>query len=171
MMADHDYLAAATASGAERRRLLNSAGGEYYAAMQHFAVTVLKYYVDEVAMAAVAYPRDPKDWAAIQSAETIEDSDPNTYLATLQAVEEANARLTSLIPTTHQYSPMRDTYHEDRDTYLTNISRCDVRLHLVQTALAAKPWNFGLQSCRVAGQFVAGDFFSRIPYTLKELNS
>jgi hypothetical protein len=136
LMADHDYLAAASATGPERSRLLNSAGGEYYAAMQHFAVTVLKYYVDEPVMAA-AFPKDPKTGLQYTRA-TIENSDPQTWLPTLQAVEEANARIL-VDPATHQYQRMRDTYADDRDTYLTYISRCNIRIRQVQTALAAKP--------------------------------
>ena len=101
MMADHDYLAAASATGPERRRLLNSAGGEYYAAMQHFAVTVLKYYVDEPVMAA-AFPKDPTTGLQYTRA-TIENSDPKTCLPTLQAVEEANARIL-VDPATHRVS-------------------------------------------------------------------
>jgi hypothetical protein len=125
MRADNDYLAAADATGAERTRLLQSASNEYRAAMLHFAVTVLKYYVDEPVMAAV-YPRDPHTGQQYNRA-NIEFSDPNTYLRTLRAVEEANARY-FMDPATHQYSLGRDTYRDDREEYRTHIGRCDARI-------------------------------------------
>jgi hypothetical protein len=62
------------------------AAGACYAAMQHLAVTVLKYYVDEPVMAARIL----------------------------------------IDPETHRYQRMMpDTQADDRDTYLTYISRCD----------------------------------------------
>ncbi|MGD0387682.1 MAG: hypothetical protein ABSC42_01900 [Tepidisphaeraceae bacterium] len=125
MRADHDYLAAADAAGAERTRLLQSAADEYRAAMVHFALTVLKFYVDDTVMAEV-YPRDPHTGQQYNRA-TIESSDPNTYLQTLRAVEEANVRY-FLDPDTHQYSLARDPYHDDRQEYLTHIGRCNLRI-------------------------------------------
>jgi hypothetical protein len=136
MLADHDYLAAATAAGAERRQLLESSASEYQAAMLHFAITVLKYYMDEPVMAEV-YPKDPKTGLQYNRA-TIEMSDPNTYMATLQAALDVNARYFA-DPVTHQYSPMRDTYADDRNSYLTYIFRCQTRLRELQSALSAKP--------------------------------
>jgi len=125
MRADHDYLAAADAAGAERTRLLQSAANEYRAAMLHLAVTVLKYYVDEQVMAEV-YPRDPRTGQQYNRA-TIEASDPNTYLRTLGAVEEANTHYFQ-DPVTHQYSLGRDTYRDDRLEYMNYIGRCDLRI-------------------------------------------
>ena len=135
MLADHDYLAAATAAGPERTRLLQSAVGEYYAAMQHFALTILKYYVDEPVMEAI-YPKDPKTGLQYNRA-TIENADPNSYMAILHAVSEANARYFA-DPETHRYSQGRDTYADDRNNYLTYISRCQARLQELQSKIAPK---------------------------------
>jgi hypothetical protein len=125
MRADYDYLAASDAAGAERTRLLQSAADEYRAAMVHFAVTVLKYYVDDQVMGA-AYPRDPHTGQQYNRA-TIESSDPNTYLQTLEAVKAANLRFFQ-DPATHQYSLARDTYRDDREEYLIYIGRCESRI-------------------------------------------
>ena len=135
MLGDQDYLAAATATGPQRTRLLQSAAMEYYAAMQHFALTVLKYYIDEPVMAAV-YPKDPKTGLQYNRL-TIENENSNSYMAILRAAEAANARYFA-DPDTHQYSRMRDTYADDRDNYLTYISRCEIRLLELQSALGAK---------------------------------
>jgi hypothetical protein len=135
MLADHDYLAAATAAGPERTRLLQSAVGEYYAAMQHFALTILKYYVDEPVMEAI-YPKDPKTGLQYNRA-TIENADPNSYMAILHAVSEANARYFA-DPETHRYSQGRDTYADDRNNYLTYIFRCQARLQELQSEIAPK---------------------------------
>jgi hypothetical protein len=135
MLADHDYLAAATASGTDRTQLLQSAAEEYYAAMQHFALTILKYYVDEPVMEAI-YPKDPKTGLQYNRA-TIENANPNSYMAILQAVNLANGRYFA-DPETHRYSQGRDTYADDRNNYLTYISRCQVRLQELQMKIAPK---------------------------------
>jgi hypothetical protein len=131
MQADHDYLAAMTATGDERTKLLQSAANEYKAAVFHEALTVLKYYVDDQIVGLV-YPKDPKTVAQYNRA-TIEAADPATYLNTLSAVEVANARLYT-DPTTHQYSQMRDTFHDDREPYMFDIKRCGIRLALIHAA-------------------------------------
>jgi len=132
MMADHDYLAAATATGDERKKLLFASAVEYNAAMQHFAVTVLKYYIDEPVMAAI-YPKDPATGQQYNRG-TIENADPNSYMGLLTAGLKANA-LYFRDPTTHQYSQMRDTYADDRQPYIDYIGRCQVRLGQIQQAL------------------------------------
>jgi hypothetical protein len=132
MLGDYDYLAAASATVDERKRLLNVAGTAYYEAMQHFALTVLKYYVDEPVMAAV-YPKDPKTGQQYSRA-TIEDADPKIYIPLLEAAVEANERIL-VDPQTHRYQRMMDTYADDRDNYLTYISRCNQRIRLIEAAL------------------------------------
>jgi hypothetical protein len=131
MQADHDYLAALTATGDERAKLLQSAANEYQAAAIHEALTVLKYYVDDQIVAAV-YPKDSKSGVQYNRA-TIEATDPATYLNTLRAVEIANAHFL-IDPATHQYSPMRDTFHDDRQPYMLDIERCGTRLRILQAA-------------------------------------
>jgi hypothetical protein len=62
-----------------------------------------------------------------------------TWLPTLQAVEQANARIL-VDPQTHRYQRMMpDNHTDDQDSGLTYISRCDARIRQVQAALAAKP--------------------------------
>jgi hypothetical protein len=131
MQADHDYLAAMTATGDGRTRLMQSAANEYQAAAVHEALTVLKYYVDEQVVIA-AFPKDPASGVQYNRA-TIESANPATYLNTLRAVEIANARFL-IDPETHQYSQMRDTYHDDRAPYMFDIERCGSRLRLLQAA-------------------------------------
>ncbi len=134
MRADHDYLAAATASGPERRRLLESAAVAYHNAMLQFAVTILKYYIDEP-VAAETFPKDPSTGKQFNRA-TIELADPSVYLPTLKAAQEAKTRyLTD--PVTHQYIQARDDYHDDRQTYLTYMGRCATRLQAIQGDLQA----------------------------------
>ncbi|HEX4056488.1 MAG TPA: hypothetical protein VHX86_19680 [Tepidisphaeraceae bacterium] len=125
MLADHDYLAAASASGSQRQKLLESAAREYRDAMRRFAVTVLKYYIDEPVMIKM-YPKDPRTGEQYNRA-TIESADPSTYLSILQAAKAATARyLTD--PVTHRYMQERDDYHDDRQQYLTYLDRCANRL-------------------------------------------
>ena len=132
MLADHDYLAAATATGAERTRLLKTAANEYVAAAQQDALTALKYYVDEQVMRAV-YPKDPKTGLQYDRA-TIDTADPSIYLNLLNTVMIANAHFLA-DPVTHQYSQIRDTYHDDRQPYLDQVARCLTRLHLIEGLL------------------------------------
>jgi hypothetical protein len=132
MLGDHDYLAAATASGPERRQLLESAAVAYQKAIQHFAVTILKFYIDEP-VAALVFPKDPRTGQQYNRA-TIESADPSLYLPLLKAAEDATTRyLTD--PVTHQYMQARDDYHDDRITYLEYVGRCAARLNAIQQAL------------------------------------
>ncbi|MGD0542591.1 MAG: hypothetical protein ABSB33_13845, partial [Tepidisphaeraceae bacterium] len=132
MRADHDYLAAAAAPGSERRQLLQSAALAYQNAMLHYAVTILKYYIDET-VALQTYPKDPRTGKQYNRA-TIESADPSTYLPTLNAAKQAIVRLTT-DPVTHQYMPVRDDYRDDRETYLMYLGRCATRLQVLQQAL------------------------------------
>ncbi|MGD0464796.1 MAG: hypothetical protein ABSB74_20110 [Tepidisphaeraceae bacterium] len=132
MRADHDYLAAAAAEGSRRRQLLLSAAEAYQNAMLHFALTILKFYIDEP-VAIQTYPKDPRTGRQYNRA-TIESADPSTYLPTLSAAKEATTRyLTD--PATHQYIAARDDYRDDRETYLIYVSRCATRLQALQQAL------------------------------------
>jgi hypothetical protein len=136
MIGDHDYLAAGIAAGADRQRLLRSAADAYRAARLHYAITVLKYYVDDEVMAKV-YPRDPKTGQQYNRL-TIESSDPGKWLDILDAVKTENERYFA-DPITHQYVQGRDTYHDDRENYVTYISRCDGRLNLIEQAASSRP--------------------------------
>ncbi len=136
MRADHDYLAAAAAAGSERRQLLQSAAVAYQKALLHFAVTILKYYIDEP-VALETYPKAPRTGKQYNRA-TIESADPSTYLPTLNAAKQAIVRLTT-DPVTHQYTAVRDDYRDDRETYLTYVGRCATRLQVLQSAGATAP--------------------------------
>jgi hypothetical protein len=130
MRGDHDYLAAMTATGAQRGRLLQSAYQAYDNAMRHCALTVMKYYVDDQ-VAAATFPLDPMTGRPRNRA-TIEFADPNTYMQIFQNAMAANDRFV-LDPETHQYSLSRDIYHDDRETYVTYISRCQTRMRMIQS--------------------------------------
>jgi hypothetical protein len=130
MAADHDYLAAADATGEARHQLLQSAAMHYHAAELHYAVTILKYYVDDAVMAQ-AFPKDPHTHLQFTRA-TIASSDPQTWIHTLHDVMAANARYL-VDPVTHQYLQARDTYADDRKQYLIYVGRCDARLRQLAT--------------------------------------
>jgi hypothetical protein len=132
MRGDHDYLAAAAAKGPARRKLLESAATAYRNAKLRFAVTVLKYYIDEP-VAMLTYPKDPRTGQPYNRA-TIESADPSTYLPTLDAALDATTHYL-IDPVTHQYQRARDDYHDDRETYRMYLDRCDSRLHAIQQAL------------------------------------
>jgi hypothetical protein len=100
--------------------------------MLHYAVTILKYYIDET-VALQTYPKDPRTGKQYNRA-TIESADPSTYLPTLNAAKQAIVRLTT-DPVTHQYMPVRDDYRDDRETYLMYLGRCATRLQVLQQAL------------------------------------
>jgi hypothetical protein len=134
MKADHDYLAAASAKGSERERLLQSAAVAYQNAMLQFAVTVMKYYIDEP-VAAEVFPKDPRTGRQYNRA-NIGTVDPRLILPLLNAADEATVRyLTD--PVTHQYMAARDNYHDDRETYRRYMNRCQSRLHAIAQALPA----------------------------------
>lgn len=137
MLADHDYLAAAVASGSQRQKLLQSAAQEYQSAMRRFAISILKYYIDEPVMAKT-YPKDPRTGQQYNRA-TIESADPSTYLTILQDAKAATTRyLTD--PVTHQYLQVRDDYHDDREQYMTYLDRCQARLNELQSdGITVKP--------------------------------
>jgi hypothetical protein len=131
MQADHDYLAATTAEGAERQKLLHSAAIEYRNAMRRFAVTILKYYIDEPVINQT-YPIDPQTHERYNRG-TIESADPATYLAILHAATVATRNyLTD--PVTHQYVQARDDYHDDREQYMTYLARSTARLNEIRSA-------------------------------------
>lgn len=137
MLADHDYLAAAAANGTRRRELLQSAAREYRAAMRRFAVTILKYYIDEAVMTQT-YPKDPRTGLQYNRV-TIEQADPRTYLAILKAAEAATTRFMT-DPVTHRYMAERDDYHDDREQYVTYLARCQTRLNELRSAgITVKP--------------------------------
>lgn len=115
-----------------RMCLLKTAANEYVAAAQQDALTALKYYVDEQVMRAV-YPKDPKTGLQYDRA-TIDTADPSIYLNLLNTVMIANAHFLA-DPVTHQYSQIRDTYHDDRQPYLDQVARCLTRLHLIEGLL------------------------------------
>ncbi|HEY1923355.1 MAG TPA: hypothetical protein VGG44_11450, partial [Tepidisphaeraceae bacterium] len=125
MNADHDYLAAASATGPERQRLLESAATSYHGAMLQFAVTIMKYYIDE-AVAVQAFPKDPRTGKQYNRA-NIGELDPRLIMPVYRAVQEANNRYVT-DPVTHQYLQARDTYHDDRQSYTLYMNRCQSRL-------------------------------------------
>jgi hypothetical protein len=135
MKADHDYLAAASAKGSERDRLLQSAAAAYYSAQLQFAVTIMKYYIDEP-VAAQVFPKDPRTGKQFNRA-NIGGVDPRLIMSILNAADVATVRSVT-DPVTHQYMPARDTYHDDRETYRRYLNRCQSRLRAISQALQAK---------------------------------
>jgi len=131
MLGDHDFLAAMTAKGDEQKALIQSAAQHYQAARIHYGLTVLKFYVDDF-VAAKVYPKDPKTGVQYTRS-TIETANPAIYLDTVKAVLAANAKML-VDPTTHQYEPARDTFHDDRETYLNYMAHCGARLLQLQAA-------------------------------------
>jgi hypothetical protein len=132
MLADHDYLAATAATGSQRRQLLQSATQAYQNARLRFAITILKYYVDDP-VAAQCYPKDPRTGKRYNKA-TIESADPKLYLPTLQAAKETTLRYVT-DPVTHEYMQARDDYHDDRQQYLIYVAHCEARLAAIQSEL------------------------------------
>ncbi|MGA2584270.1 MAG: hypothetical protein ABSG31_13405 [Tepidisphaeraceae bacterium] len=125
MQADHDYLAAMTADGQQQKDLLTSARAEYDDALHEFAVTVLKYYVDDGVIAMV-FPKDPKTGRQFIGA-NIDQIDRSQWLPLLADVLAANVRYFA-DPNTHQYDQGRDQHHEEREPYLSYMLRCKERM-------------------------------------------
>lgn len=131
MIGDRDFMAAGIASGPERKELLQKAGDAYRAARLRYAITVLKYYVDDPVMSRV-FPRDPKTGQQYNRV-TIESSDPGKWLDILEAAKNANEEYFK-DPNSGQYMQSRDTYHDDRENYLKYIDRCADRLEGIEAA-------------------------------------
>jgi len=131
MLADRDYLAAITASGTARQAAMQSAVTHYTQARQHFALIILRYWVDEVVQAKV-YPKDPATGKPYTQ-ETIASANPSLYLPTLNAVLRENARYFA-DPDTGQYSRARDQYGDEREEYLVYVAHCKTRLANLQPA-------------------------------------
>jgi len=129
MLADHDYLAAMTAAGAARDRLIQSAYREYAQAAGRFAVTILKYYTEDP-VAAKVYPNDPTGKRYTRA--TIElAANPDLWISTLNAVLHANERY-FLDPQTGRYNIGMDSHHDDREQYLCYFRRCAARLKVLE---------------------------------------
>lgn len=136
--ADHDYLAAMTAVGPARDALIRSAYAEYSQAAARFALTILKYYTDD-AVAAKAYPKDPRTGKPYTRATIESAGEPSLWIATLKAALQENAHFFE-DPTTGKYELVRDSHREDREQYLTYFRRCAARLSLLeQMAPATQP--------------------------------
>ena len=131
MLADRDYLRAVAASGAARQAAMQSAITHYTQTQQHFALVILRYWVDELVQAKV-YPKDPATGKPYTQ-ETIESADPSLYLPTLDAVLRENNRYFA-DPDTGQYLPDRDQYREERGECLVYVAHCKIRLANLQPA-------------------------------------
>jgi hypothetical protein len=134
MKADHDYLAAATAKGPERDRLLRSSATAYQNATLQFAITILRFYTEE-AVAIQVFPKDPATGKQFNRA-NIGEVDPRLIMPILAAAHAATIQYTT-DPVTHQYMPGRDTYHDDRENYHQYLNRCQSRLRAIAQALPA----------------------------------
>jgi hypothetical protein len=130
MQADHDYLAAMTATGAQRAALIQSAQQEYLEAGSRFALIVLKYYTEDP-VAAKVYPHDPATGKPYLRSTIESAANPPLWLATLSNVLQENQRFFA-DPTTGAYQSMRDSHREDREQYLTYFRRCLARSRALQ---------------------------------------
>ncbi len=109
-LGDRAYLAAMSAQGDERGRLLATAKEEYIQAARNYQLIVLKYYVSDPIIAAV-YPKGyGKENIRTLPPEQLE----GLLIRTLQAIQRT--------PTGY------DNYAEDRGEYLTYLDRINQRL-------------------------------------------
>jgi hypothetical protein len=129
MQADHDYLAAMTATGAQRDALIRSAQFNYVKAAGRYALTILKYYMDDP-IAAKVYPMDPSTGKRYTRA-SIEKAGDAVWLVTLDVALRENQRAFT-DPATGRYQPMMDSHREDREQYLSYYGRCLGRLKALQ---------------------------------------
>jgi hypothetical protein len=131
MLADRDYLSAIMSSGPARQAALQSARQHYAQAERDFALSVLRYWVDEPVQAK-AYPMDPATGKPYTQG-TIQSADPSLYLPTLDAVLKENTRFFA-DPDTGQYSMARDQNRDGREENLAYIARCKARLAILEPA-------------------------------------
>jgi hypothetical protein len=132
MRADFDFLLAETARGERRTRLLTEASDEYNAAGNAFALTVLKYYVDEQIVADV-FPKDPRTGEQYTRA-TIGSVDPRLVGQIMAAVKRDVERRYA-DPVTHRYNPAADSNLDDRQEYSEYIDHCAKRMKDIAVAL------------------------------------
>ncbi|MDP9175356.1 MAG: hypothetical protein M3O30_16055 [Planctomycetota bacterium] len=134
--ADADYLAAMSATGEQRKTLLGNAANHYNKAASLFALSVLKYYVDD-AVISKTYPKDPRTGQQYSKA-TIGGADEATILQTFGAVEKENKTF-FLDPKTNQYSLARDQHVDFRTKYETYMQHCAARLGNIRSELPLGP--------------------------------
>ena len=118
MHADYDYLQALSSAGMQKQKYIADATREYMTSMQHYALILLKFYIED-SVAAKVFPIDPKTGLQFRRA-NIENADPSTYMDVLnEAITESKRREASGIP---------DRFGDDRREYVVHIARATARL-------------------------------------------
>src|SRR5208282_6581646 len=123
MLADRDYLEAMTATGPRRDAMIRSAAAHYELAEQRFAVTMLKYFVEDRVIDKV-YPIDPATGKP-RTRLTIEQIPPSDYVPTLMAAIRETVRLYSDPRTGEILSG--DMFEEERAEYMRYVEHCSKR--------------------------------------------